>query len=97
MDRCVLYPVSIMCKIAYLEAVGEKRGGRNVRLKSGVDEWLALHILFPGENLDLTSNPHYCSPLIRTDVELQLKGSPKSFLRKYLAGKLKKILWKERK
>lgn len=66
-------------------------------MKLGVDGRVGLHRLFPSEDLDLTSNPHYCSPLIWTDVELLLKGSPKSFLRKYLAQKLKKTLWKERK
>lgn len=66
-------------------------------MKLGVDGWLVLHILSPREDLDLTSNPHYWSPLIWTDVELHLKGSQKSFLRKYLARNPKKILWKERK
>lgn len=51
-------------------------GERKVRkdcLKLGVRRGLMLPILFPGEVLDLTSNPDYYRLLIWTDVELQLK------------------------
>lgn len=49
----------------------------------------------PGGVLGLTSKPLnsvLLQPPMWTDVELWLKGSQKSFLRKKLARKLKKIL-----